>query len=152
MSAFAHRLTACITTLMERYKLQPDGPYAGLGFSETAIISRISGSESPPVQGSVAQSLGLPKTTMASAVRRLEDRGLLMREPSAEDGRMRRLMLTQSGHELAGRLHDARLSASEAMLASLSPDDRRTLVELLERIANARDRIDGDDMLDHLVR
>lgn len=148
MSALTHRLTACITVLMERYKLQPEGPYAGLGFSETAIISRIAGCEAVPVQGAIARTLGLPKTTMASAVKRLEDRGLVTREPSSEDGRMRTLALTKAGLERSDRLHKAQLLASEAMLAALAPGERRTLVEVLEQIAHSSHETDDHEVHD----
>ncbi|WP_308259130.1 MarR family transcriptional regulator [Pseudonocardia sp. H11422] len=48
-------------------------------------------------QGSLATSVALDRSTMASIVRRLEERGLITRETPAEDGRKRLLFLTEDG-------------------------------------------------------
>lgn len=48
-------------------------------------------------QGSLARAVALDRSTMASVVRRLEDRGLITRETSPEDGRKRLLHLTEAG-------------------------------------------------------
>lgn len=49
-------------------------------------------------QGSLARAVALDRSTMASIVRRLEDRGLITREAPADDGRKRMLTLTGEGH------------------------------------------------------
>lgn len=48
-------------------------------------------------QGSLARAVALDRSTMASIVRRLEDRGLITRETPPEDGRKRLLQLTAAG-------------------------------------------------------
>nr|WP_239028565.1 MarR family transcriptional regulator [Pseudonocardia acidicola] len=61
-------------------------------------------------QGSLASSVALDRSTMASIVRRLEDRGLIVRHTPADDGRKRLLHLTDSG---AAVLRDADRRARE---------------------------------------
>ena len=48
-------------------------------------------------QGSLARAVALDRSTMASIVRRLEDRGLITRDIPADDGRKRILALTPDG-------------------------------------------------------
>ncbi len=61
-------------------------------------------------QGSLARAVALDRSTMASIVRRLEDRGLVTRETPPEDGRKRLLFLTAAGsttlHEADRRARD----------------------------------------------
>jgi len=59
-------------------------------------------------QGSLARAVALDRSTMASIVRRLEDRGLITRETPPEDGRKRLLFLTPAG---VITLHEADLRA-----------------------------------------
>lgn len=76
MNDLSARLSASIVTLITQFKSRPDGSYAGLS---------------------------LPKTTMTSAVGRLENKGLV--------------------------------ESSKMMLEILHPDERKTLVQLMEKIA-----------------
>lgn len=137
MSDLAPRLAASISSLIERFKVKADGPYADLGLVETAIIGRIAMAECPLIQGELAHLLELPKTTMASAVSRLQRRGLLTREPADDDRRARVLVLTPSGSELAASLRQTQLAGSTAMLGALDADEQRQLIEALEKIAAA---------------
>ena len=143
MPDLAQRLAASVSTLVDRFKLRADGPYAGLGLAETSIVARTAASPVPSVQGEIAHALGLPKTTMASAVRRLEERGLVARAASPDDRRVQLMRLTSEGEALAGHLMDAQLHASRAMLDALSEEDRVTLVHLMERIADTANNDSG---------
>jgi len=51
-------------------------------------------------QGSLARAVALDRSTMASIVRRLEDRGLITRVTPTADGRKRLLHLTEAGKDV----------------------------------------------------
>jgi DNA-binding MarR family transcriptional regulator len=70
-----------------------DATLTGPQFAVLTAVNAYSGVE----QGSLATSVALDRSTMASIVRRLEDRGLITRETPAEDGRKRLLFLTEEG-------------------------------------------------------
>jgi DNA-binding MarR family transcriptional regulator len=70
-----------------------DATLTGPQFAVLTAVNAYPGVE----QGSLATSVALDRSTMASIVRRLEDRGLITRETPAEDGRKRLLSLTEEG-------------------------------------------------------
>jgi DNA-binding MarR family transcriptional regulator len=73
-----------------------DATLTGPQFAVLTAVGAYPGVE----QGSLAHSVALDRSTMASIVRRLEDRGLIRRETPAEDGRKRLLFLTDEGSDL----------------------------------------------------
>ena len=70
-----------------------DPVLTGPQFAVLTAVDAFPGAE----QGSLASSVALDRSTMGSIVRRLEDRGLIVRERPAEDGRKRLLRLTPEG-------------------------------------------------------
>jgi MarR family transcriptional regulator, temperature-dependent positive regulator of motility len=88
-----------------------DATLTGPQFAVLTAVNAYPGAE----QGSLARAVALDRSTMASIVRRLEDRRLITRETPPEDGRKRLLYLTEAGvatlrtagrrvHELEARL------------------------------------------------
>jgi MarR family transcriptional regulator, temperature-dependent positive regulator of motility len=82
-------------------------------------------------QGSLASSVALDRSTMASIVRRLEDRGLIVRERPAEDGRKRLLRLTPEGEAV---LHETDRRARDLDKLLMQGYDRAEQVALLRRL------------------
>lgn len=70
-----------------------DATLTGPQFAVLTAVNAYPGVE----QGSLARAVALDRSTMASIVRRLEDRGLITRETPADDGRKRILALTPAG-------------------------------------------------------
>lgn len=73
-----------------------DATLTGPQFAVLTAVNAYPGVE----QGSLARAVALDRSTMASIVRRLEDRGLITREAPADDGRKRMLTLTADGHTM----------------------------------------------------
>jgi DNA-binding MarR family transcriptional regulator len=101
--------------------------------------------EGPKSAGVVAESLGVSAPTLTRQLAKLEARGLLVRTLDLED--RRRVLVTLSP---AGRraLADHRVFAGSpvAMAArELTSDQRRELVDSLERLVSAARRRDGQD-------
>ncbi|WP_237066881.1 MarR family winged helix-turn-helix transcriptional regulator [Loktanella sp. M215] len=136
MTDLPKRLSDSITTLIAQFKMRPDGPYEGLSLVETSIVANIAVACSPAVQGDIGSALRLPKTTMTSAVSRLQTKGLVERMQCVDDKRVRVLTLTKAGRTLADSLALAQVQSSEAMLNALPQEDRETLVRLLEQVAD----------------
>lgn len=65
---------------------------------------------------------------------RLEARGLVIRSPDPEDRRVKRLVLTDAGRELRGRLVEA-IHATTPALAGLDAARRQALLETLRVLA-----------------
>lgn len=91
---------------------------------------------------------GVDKSTMTPQVRRLEDRGLLTREPDPTDRRATLLSTSPTGVEVQRRIGQAGAAVLDDVLSAWSKEDREALGTLMVRFANqlAHHRsLDGKD-------
>jgi DNA-binding MarR family transcriptional regulator len=82
----------------------------------------------------LADYLGLEKSTLTGLVDRAEKRGLVLRAPSAQDGRAVDVMLSPDGVALGDRLYAQVRRSLEPLVGELGPADRGRLEVLLERM------------------
>ena len=83
----------------------------------------------------VAWHLALPKSTASALVKDLERRGFLTRRRDPADERRLAIRLTPKGHERVKADSVLDLQRLGAALGELSQDERRALVEALEKLA-----------------
>ena len=83
-----------------------DPALTGPQFAVLTAVNAYPGAE----QGSLARAVALDRPTMSAIAKRLEDRELITRERTPEDGRKRLLFLTESG---AAILDEARERAQQ---------------------------------------
>jgi DNA-binding MarR family transcriptional regulator len=100
---------------------------------------------SPVPMRDLAAGLRCDASNITGIVDRLEARGLVERRAAPGDRRVKALVVTDKGVELRAVLVE-RLQRVPAMVAELSEVEQRTLLELLRRVASARER-DGDPIL-----
>lgn len=84
----------------------------------------------------LARLARMDAAAVSRQVRALEDRGLVARRPSANHGRIVLIEPTAEGLTLARRVHERRTGHLVDTLAAWSPDERRTLGELLLRLVD----------------
>ena len=89
--------------------------------------------ERPVPMGQLAATLACHASNVTGLVDRLESRGLLRRRPSAEDRRVKVLVLTPAGVRLRAELVE-RVMAPPAALERLSPREQRALAKILRRL------------------
>ena len=91
--------------------------------------------EGPLSQHALGRCVGMDPSSMVSTIDELEAKGMVQRRRDPSDRRAYALHITEAGHEtlVAGRKL-ARGAQSE-LLAPLSEDERRTLHDLLLRLA-----------------
>lgn len=82
-------------------------------------------------QRTLARSIGLDTSTTAGVIDRLEARGLMLRNASPDDRRVRLLSLTPEGHSLLKEMQPSVLRAQHRMLEPLSPGERREFMRML---------------------
>jgi len=104
-----------------------DATLTGPQFAVLTAVNAYPGVE----QGSLASSVALDRSTMASIVRRLEDRRLITRETPAEDGRKRLLFLTDEG---VATLRDADRRARELDVLLMKGYDADRQTDLLREL------------------
>jgi len=64
----------------------------------------------------------------------LESRGLIRREPSSSDRRVRIAVLTDEGRDLIDRIFPEHAGALENAMAGLSPDEQEKAAKLIRRL------------------
>ncbi|MBF9034342.1 MarR family transcriptional regulator [Rhodobacterales bacterium HKCCE2091] len=93
----------------------------------------------------VAKHAAVLRTQLPRVTSELEKRGLVRRKANPEDGRSALLSLTETGQTTVDEILRKSRDRNEAMLADLSPDERRELMRLVRQvIRTSRDYLDGD--------
>jgi DNA-binding MarR family transcriptional regulator len=82
----------------------------------------------------LAKELGMTTPSMTVILDKLQDRGLLVRQKSATDGRSTSLSLTKDGTKIVEAALDKLLEGDNELLANLSSGERSILIELLHKI------------------
>ena len=88
-------------------------------------------------QRSLARSIGLDTSTIAGVIDRLEARGLMLRNASPDDRRVRLLSLTDEGRALLEATLPAVLRAQQRILAPLPPGERSEFMRMLRVLVTA---------------
>lgn len=92
--------------------------------------------EGPTRPSVLAEVLGVPKTTLSTASKALQNRGLIEQMKDPDDGRAQRLALTPEGLDTAEAILQQDLENMQALLSQLSPDERGPLLDQLERVVS----------------
>ena len=90
-------------------------------------------------QRQVAERMGVDVVNFGQMIDELEGRGLVERKIDPDDRRSRKLYVTEQGTALRRRLSPDLLAAQERLLAPLSPEERRALLDMLVRVIEAND-------------
>jgi MarR family transcriptional regulator, temperature-dependent positive regulator of motility len=118
----ARRLHHAYTAAWQRHV---DPVLTGPQFAVLTAVDAYPGVE----QGSLARTVALDRSTMASIAKRLEERGLITRATSPADGRKRLLHLTAEGRETMAAAR-ARIDELDRLLMARVPTEAALLVEL----------------------
>ncbi|SRR5881409_668584 len=87
----------------------------------------------PVPMGRIAETLACDASNVTGLVDRLEARGLIRRQPSEEDRRVKVLDLTPAGARLRAVVLE-RMTRPPESLSRLSPSEQRNLVRILRRL------------------
>jgi DNA-binding MarR family transcriptional regulator len=83
--------------------------------------------------GRIAEGLACDASNVTGLVDRLESRGLIRRQPSADDRRVKVLELTEEGARLRSTVIE-RMTKPPEIFARLSAEEQRMLVKILRRL------------------
>jgi DNA-binding MarR family transcriptional regulator len=108
----------------------------GLTPAQERALRMITRSEEPLRMTDLADHLGIVPRSLTTVIDALEEAGLVRREIDPHNRRAIRLHLTDRGLSVRDDMREARRRAAEDLFAPLSPDDRKTLGELLALLDN----------------
>lgn len=92
-------------------------------------------------QRTLARLIGFDTSTIAGVIDRLEARGLLRRQASPADRRVRLLVLTEEGRAMLAKVLPGMLRAQERMLAPLPPAERAEFMRMLRTLVKANNEL-----------
>jgi DNA-binding MarR family transcriptional regulator len=88
-------------------------------------------------QISVANLLGLDRSTTAMVLKKLEQDGLLVRSIGAHDRRRHSLRLTGAGEKLLSELAEPARKAKNRVLSAFTPREKKLFLALLDKFTRA---------------
>lgn len=88
----------------------------------------------PTRPSALANVLEVPKTTISTASKALQNRGLIEQARDPEDGRAQLLALTRDGMATANAILQQDLANMQILLSQLSPDAHAPLLDQLEKV------------------
>ena len=99
--------------------------------------------------------IAFDRSTLGNVIERLEAKGLIERQPSPDDKRVKLLYLTRSGAALLRVIAPSVDRAQARMLQPLKPADRKTLMTLLSQLVDlnneaSRVPLRAENALEHL--
>jgi len=92
-------------------------------------------------QRTLARSVGLDTSTTAGVIDRLEARGLLQRDSSPDDRRVRLLSLTDDGRALLAAVWPAMQRAQERILEPLHKAERKEFMRMVRTLVTANNEL-----------
>jgi DNA-binding MarR family transcriptional regulator len=87
----------------------------------------------------LAEGTGRDYTTVSRQVAKLDSLGLVERQASGTDGRVRLAAVTAAGRAMTARIDNAREQIVRGIFAEWEPDDTAQLVRLMRKFADALD-------------
>jgi len=123
-SALYNTSRACRQALDRRLK------YLGVSQASWMTIAVVAKAREPLSQSELAQGLGVEGATMVAMV----EAGLVLREPSATDRRVKRVVLTAAGTALYNKVQTEAIAFRKELLAGIDPKKLLAATELLENL------------------
>ena len=124
LDALADALAGDLERIVGLYRsLSPAGGLSMTAAATLAAVERFG----PQRLTLLAAREGVTQPAMTQLISRLEDAGLVRREPSLEDGRVVLVAITDGGRETLARRRAARKERLASIIAQLSPEHRAAL-------------------------
>jgi MarR family transcriptional regulator, transcriptional regulator for hemolysin len=134
MNELEERFTVALHNASRAWRQALDRRLKYLGVSQASwmTIAVTAKARAPLSQSELADRLGVEGATMVAMVDRLVKAGLVIREPSTTDRRVKRVVLTEAGNLLFDKVRAEATAFGKELLANVDPKALLTATELLE--------------------
>ncbi len=142
MSDLQERFAKALHGAARAWRQAMDRRLRHLGLSQAGwmTIAIAAKSDPAPSQSELAEKLGVEGATIVAMVDRLVRAGLVRRQASTTDRRVKRVMLTTAGTEIYRTL---RAEADQVLQQMLNDSDAKKLLGATEFLERLQRRIDG---------
>ncbi len=141
MTELQERFASALHNTARAWRQALDRRLRHLGLSQAGwmTIAVAAKSAQPPSQSVLAERLGVEGATMVAMIDRLVRAGLVTREPSSSDRRVKLVRLTPQGVRLYETVHATAAGFRRELLGQLAREDLDSATRLLERLENLID-------------
>jgi MarR family transcriptional regulator for hemolysin len=141
LSNIEERFGAALHNTSRAWRQALDRRLKHLGVSQASwmTIAVAAKASEPRSQSELAEALGVEGATMVAMVDRLVKAGLVVREPSTSDRRVKRVVLTPAGTLLYGKVRAQALAFRTELLAGMDPKKLLAATEVLEALQGIAD-------------
>jgi MarR family transcriptional regulator, transcriptional regulator for hemolysin len=108
--------------------------YMGMSLASWMTIAAASQVRAPLSQSELADMLSISGASMVHMIDRLVKDGLVIRELSISDRRVKRIVITDAGHRLYAQIKNEAAAVRHQLLASIELEKLAHLTELLEQL------------------
>jgi len=129
---FAHSLH--ITARAWRQAVDRHLQRSGVSEASWMAIAVAARAPQPLSQSELADALEVEGATVVSMIDRLVKSGLVVREPSTTDRRIKRIVITDAGYRLYERVNTEAAAVRVRLLAHIDPADLQAATTVLERL------------------
>jgi MarR family transcriptional regulator, transcriptional regulator for hemolysin len=136
MSELEERFSAALHGTARSWRQAVDRRLKYLGLSQASwmTIAVAAKSPQPLSQSELADRLAVEGATMVSMVDRLVKAGLVVREPSTTDRRVKHVVLTEAGSALFETVRAEAAAVRTELLSTIDRDLLRTATDMLEAL------------------
>jgi MarR family transcriptional regulator, transcriptional regulator for hemolysin len=108
--------------------------YLGVSQASWMTIAVAAKASEPLSQSELADKLGVEGATMVAMVDRLVKAGLVKREPSTADRRIKRVVVTEAGYRLFDAVKTEAAAVRKELLSKLDPRKLEAATDVLEAL------------------
>ena len=136
MTEMDERFSGALHNTSRSWRQAMDRRLKFLGMSQASwmTIAIAAKAAAPLSQSELADKLGIEGATMVAMVDRLVSAGLVIREASTTDRRVKHVVLTPAGLQLYDKVKTEAAALRKELLADLDPKKLLVATELLERL------------------
>ena len=117
------------------------------GRGQMGILRVLADAPAGLTNAEIAEILDIRPSSVSATLNRLEDGGLIEREPSAHDKRVVIVRLSDRGREMADHRAQGTSDLADQLFGNLTDDERDQLQHLLDKLRANADDIDIQDLM-----
>jgi MarR family transcriptional regulator, transcriptional regulator for hemolysin len=136
MSDVDERFSNALHSTSRAWRLAMDRRLKFLGMSHASWMTvAVAAKERRPLsQSDLADRLGVEGATMVTMIDRLVKSGLVVRQPSTQDRRVKHVVLTQAGNRLFDKVKTEAVALRKELLAGIDAKKLEAATALLEKL------------------
>ncbi len=131
-----------ITNRISRHLAKAYESRFGISIPEWRVIANLA-RFAPMTAGEVAERSSMDKVKVSRAISKLVEAGLVIKNPDSADRRRGQLQLSAEGERIFQQIVPLALGWEAQLLDGLSPEERRSLKSVLNKIQSVLDDVDA---------